>query len=99
MEACGSAHLWARQALRLGHRAVLMNPRFVVPYVSSNMNDVNDADAIAEASSRPGMHCVGIKSVEQQHIQQCTAPGFLDTGLGYAAWRSSYSSRASSGVR
>ena len=38
---------------RLGHRPVLMNPHFVVPYVSSNKNDVNDADAIAEASSRP----------------------------------------------
>ena len=70
MEACGSAHHWARQASRLGHRAVLMNPRFVVPYVNSNKNDVNDADAIAEASSRPGMRFVGVKSVEQQHVQQ-----------------------------
>ena len=52
MEACGGAHHWARLALRLGHRPVLMNSHFVVPYVSSNKNDVNDADAIAEASGR-----------------------------------------------
>ena len=70
MEACGSAHHWACLALRLGHRPVLMNPHFVVPYVSSNKNDVNEADAIAEASSRPSMRFVGVKSVEQQHVQQ-----------------------------
>ncbi len=70
MEACDSAHHRARQALRLGHRPVLINPHFVVPYVNSNKNDVNDADEIAEASSRPGMRFVGVKSVEQQHLQQ-----------------------------
>jgi len=70
MEACGSAHHWGRLARRLGHRAVLMSPQFVAPYVKSNKNDVNDADAIAEASQRPTMRFVGVKSVGQQHLQQ-----------------------------
>ena len=70
MEACGSAHHWARLAMRLGHEAVLMSPQFVAPYVKSNKNDVNDADGIAEASGRPTMRFVGVKSVAQGHIQQ-----------------------------
>ena len=69
MEACGSAHHWGRLALRHGHRVRLMSPQFVVPYIKSNKNDVNDADAIAEASARPTMRFVSVKSVEQQHIQ------------------------------
>jgi len=70
MEACGSAHHWGRLAQRLGHRPLLMSPQFVAPYVKSNKNDVQDADAIAEASSRPTMRFVGVKSVAQQHLQQ-----------------------------
>ena len=69
MEACGGAHHWGRLAERLGHRPMLMNPRFVVPYVQSNKNDVNDADGIAEASTRPAMRRVGVKSLEQEHVQ------------------------------
>jgi transposase len=70
MEACASAHHWARFAGRLGHDVLLMSPQYVAPYVKSNKNDVNDADAIAEASSRPGMRYVGVKSVQRQHVQQ-----------------------------
>ena len=55
--------------MRLGHRPVLMSPQFVAPYVKSNKNDVNDADGIAEASTRPTMRFVGLKSVEQEHMQ------------------------------
>lgn len=47
-----------------------MNPQFAAPYVKSNKNDINDADAIADASARPSMGFVGIKSVEQKQIQQ-----------------------------
>lgn len=47
-----------------------MSPQFVVPYRKSNKNGVNDADAIVEASSRPTMRFVGLKSVAQQHVQQ-----------------------------
>ena len=70
MEACGGAHHWARLAARLGHRAVLMNPRFVAPYVKSNKNDVNDADGIAEASARPSMRFVPAKAAAQEHVRQ-----------------------------
>ena len=70
MESCGGAHHWARQALWHGHEALLMSPQFVKPYVKSNKNDVADADAIAEASTRPSMRFVGVKSVEQECIQQ-----------------------------
>ena len=70
MEACGSAHHWGRLAARHGHRVVLMSPQHVVPYVKANKNDANDADGIAEASSRPTMRFVPVKSVEQAHIQQ-----------------------------
>ena len=70
MESCGGAHHWARQALWHGHEALLMSPQFVKPYVKSNKNDVADADAIAEASARPSMRFVGVKSVEQECIQQ-----------------------------
>jgi len=70
LEACGGAHHWARVLRDLGHDARLMSPQFVKPYVKSNKNDVNDADGIAEASARPTMRFVGVKSVAQQHIQQ-----------------------------
>ncbi|MCZ0944484.1 MAG: IS110 family transposase [Gammaproteobacteria bacterium] len=70
MEACGGAHHWGRLAVRHGHRVLMMSPQFVAPYVKSNKNDVNDADAVAEASARPGMRFVGVKSAGQEHIQQ-----------------------------
>ena len=70
MEACGSSHHWSRHAIRLGLRPLLISPQFVAPYVKSNKNDVHDADAIAEASSRPTMRFVGVKSVEQEYMQQ-----------------------------
>ena len=70
MEACGSANHWGRLAAWHGHTVRLMSPQYVAPYIKSNKNDVNDADGIAEASSRPSMRFVGLKSVEQQHVQQ-----------------------------
>ncbi len=47
----------------------MMSTHKVAPYTNANKNDVNDADGIAEASGRPGMRFVGVKSVEQQHLQ------------------------------
>ena len=70
MEACGSSHHWGRLALGRGLRVSMMSPQHVSPYVKSNKNDVNDAEAIAEAAGRPTMRFVGVKSVEQQHVQQ-----------------------------
>ncbi len=69
MEACGGAHHWGRLAMRHGHEVRLMSAQFVVPYVKSNKSDTLDADAIAEASTRPTMRFVGVKSVEQEYVQ------------------------------
>lgn len=68
MEACGSAHYWARTLQSFGHTARLMSPQFVKPYVKSNKNDVADAEAICEAVARPNMRFVPVKSVEQQAV-------------------------------
>lgn len=69
MEACGGAHHWARECARLGHQAKLMPPQYVKPYVKTNKNDYNDAEAIWEAVQRPNMRFVPQKTVEQQGIQ------------------------------
>jgi transposase len=69
MEACAGAHCWGRELEKLGHTVKLIPPQFVKPYVKGNKNDYNDARAIAEAATRPGMRFVGIKTVEQQDIQ------------------------------
>ncbi|MDO8334554.1 MAG: transposase, partial [Nitrosomonas sp.] len=62
MEACGSAHYWARELGKLGHEVRLMAPQFVKPYVKSGKNDANDAEAICEAVGRPNMRFVAIKT-------------------------------------
>ena len=69
MEACGSAHHWARELGRLGHDVRLMAPQFVKPYVKRGKNDANDAEAICEAVGRPNMRFVAAKTVEQQTLQ------------------------------
>ena len=69
MEACGGAHDWARQFRHQGHTVKLMAPQFVKPYVKSNNNDRRDAEAIAEAVTRPTMRFVPIKDVAQHDIQ------------------------------
>ena len=53
LEACGASHHWGRELAKLGHRAVLMPPQHVKPYVGRNKNDKIDAAAICEAMSRP----------------------------------------------
>jgi transposase len=68
MEACSSAHYWAREIRKLGHDVKLIPPQFVKPYVKSNKNDAADADAICEAVTRPTMRFVTIKSEEQQAL-------------------------------
>jgi len=69
MEACGGAHHWARLLQARGYTVQLIAPQFVKPYVKSNKNDANDAEAICEAMSRPNMRFVAVKNVEQQDIQ------------------------------
>jgi transposase len=69
LEACTSAHYWARELGQLGHRVKLMSPQFVKPYRKSEKNDANDAEAICEAVARPSMRFVPIKSAAQQDLQ------------------------------
>ena len=69
MEACAGAHHWARQLQAKGFTVKLIAPQFVKPYVKSNKNDANDAEAICEEMSRPSMRFVVVKTVEQQGIQ------------------------------
>ena len=69
MEACGGAHHWARQLQARGITVRLIAPQFVKPYVKSNKNDRNDAEAICEAMMRPSMRFVAVKTVEQQDLQ------------------------------
>jgi transposase len=68
MEACGSAHYWARKLQAFGHTVKLMAPQFVKPYVKTNKHDAADAEAICEAVRRPNMRFVPIKNVEQQTV-------------------------------
>jgi len=69
MEPCGGANYWIRVFQRHGHAIKLISPQFVKPFVKTNKNDANDAEAIVEAASRPSMYFVPIKQVEQQDIQ------------------------------
>lgn len=66
MEACGSAHYWARELGRLGHEVKLMPASYVKAYVRRNKNDARDAEACCEAVSRPTMRFVPVKTVDQQ---------------------------------
>jgi len=68
MEACSGAHYWGRELTKLGHRVGIMAPKFVVASRKSGKNDGNDAEAICEAVSRPGMRFVPVKSDEQQAV-------------------------------
>ena len=94
MEACSSSHYWAKFLTDLGHQVRLIAPQFVTPYVKSNKNDRNDAEAICEAISRPSMRFVPPKSSEQLEIQAVivsdnvwcpAAPGLLTRYAG--CWR------------
>jgi transposase len=68
MEACGGAHYWSRELTGLGHTVRMMAPIFVKPYLKTNKNDRNDAEAICEAVQRPSMRFVQPKTSEQQAV-------------------------------
>jgi transposase len=66
MEACSSAHHWARAFEAMGHKIMLIPPIYVKPFVRRQKTDANDAAAICEAMSRPAMRCVPVRSIENQ---------------------------------
>ena len=66
MEACASAHHWAREIGSMGHDVRLIPPIYVKPFVKRQKNDAADAEAITEAASRPTMRYVAVKSAEKQ---------------------------------
>jgi transposase len=66
MEACASAHYWAREIGRLGHTVRLVPPSYVKPFVKRQKNDMADAEAICEAAQRPTMRFAAVKSEDQQ---------------------------------
>jgi len=68
MEACGSAHYWAREIAALGHEVRLLPPQYVKPFVKTNKNDACDAEAICEAMMRPTMRFAPVKSAGQQSV-------------------------------
>lgn len=68
MEACGTAHYWARELAKLGHKTLLVPPAYVKPYVKRGKSDAIDAEAICEAAGRPTMRFVPLKTVENQAI-------------------------------
>lgn len=68
IEACATAHHWARTLKAMGHQVRLMPPAYVKPYVKTQKNDEADAEAICEAVTRPNMRFAEIKTVEQQSV-------------------------------
>jgi transposase len=68
MEACGGAHEWGRELLKLGHRVQLLPPKMVRPFVHRNKTDAADAQGIWTASHQPGMRFVPVKSEAQQVV-------------------------------
>lgn len=69
IEVCSSANYWMRRITEQGHEVRQISPQFVKPYVKTNKNDFNDAQAICEAVTRPDMRFVPGKSIEQQDLQ------------------------------
>ncbi len=68
MEACATAHHWARELIALGHEVKLMPPAYVKAYVKRNKNDAAGAGAICEAVTRPSMRFVPVKDIDQQSL-------------------------------
>ena len=68
LEACGGAHWWARKIRSLGHKATLIHPRYVRPFVLTNKTDAADARAIWTAAQQPDMPAVAVKTEDQQAV-------------------------------
>ena len=68
MEACGSAHYWARHVQSLGHKVKVINPKIIKAFVIRNKTDAKDAEAIAEATRSNKIKSITIKTLNQQHL-------------------------------
>lgn len=66
LEACGTAHYWARELMALGHEVRLVPASYAKAYVKRGKNDAVDAEAVCEATGRPGMRFVPVKTAAQQ---------------------------------
>lgn len=81
LEACAGAHHWSREISKLGHDVRLIAPHYVKPYVKRQKNDANDAEAIAEAASRPTMSypagdaCIAERAICRDQVRRATRPG------------------------
>src|ERR1700675_1113029 len=93
MEASNGAHYWARVLADFGHEVRLISPQFVAPYVKSNKNDRNDAEAICEAVGRPTMRFVPVKAAEQLASSDSQSPGRESRQAGQSGPRSSRGAR------
>jgi transposase len=68
LEACGSAHHWARELLKLGHDVRIMPAAYVKPYVRRQKNDAADAAGICEAVTRPSMRFINVRTLANQAV-------------------------------
>lgn len=68
MEACGTAHYWARECQNYGHTVKLMNPKRIKAYLDGNKNDANDAEAIGEATTSKKVRSIAVKTLAQQDL-------------------------------
>jgi transposase len=85
MEACAGSHYWGREIARLGHEVRLIPPSYVKPFVKRQKNDAADAEAICEASQRPTMRFVQVKS----EASQAAAVGFRARAISCRSTRKS----------
>ena len=85
MEACATAHHWARTISALGHTVKMMPPAYVKPYVKRGKTDAADAEAICEAVTRPTMRFVAVKTVDLPH-RQTPAPLICRVSQNSHAW-------------
>jgi transposase len=87
LEACGSAHWWARKIKALGHDVVLLHAKFIRPFVQTNKTDAADARAISTAVQQPGMRTVAAKTEDQQAMLSLHRIRSLERQIGSTLWR------------
>ena len=92
MEACGTAHYWAREIAALGHEVRLIPPAYVKPFVKRGKTDAADAEAIGEAVTRKTMRFVPVKTARQQAATMAEDPRSSGAAANSGGQRSARSS-------